>query len=289
MLYNSNYPLSKILNLHRFDEKYSQRDTSFLSFPIPHPSAAWTTSLFKVTNHDDIHDINKSRTKKHLTPKMPFQNCSSNRYWKRNCRRLLPPTIILNLLLQNGYRGGGWVRRSRTAKKRDMCETKVTGRMVGVRKDRRTDGRCRWWQTRGGTEEDEVGGNPTPGRTEGNVRAPLPASVPFPTTSSSLLSSRLLVLPWPRSILPQTHPRNRESVGGIEMSLRVPFIVSLPPPSPPPGETVLWEARENSIMSHGVKIDGELFSYFFFPFLFSSFLSRERKVIKKLRILKDDW
>lgn len=158
---------------------------------------------------------------------MPFQNCSSNRYWKRNCRRLLPPTIILNLLLQNGYRGGGWVRRSRTAKKRDMCETKVTGRMVGVRKDRRTDGRCRWWQTRGGTEEDEVGGNPTPGRTEGNVRAPLPASVPFPTTSSSLLSSRLLVLPWPRSILPQTHPRNRESVGGIEMSLRVPFIVSL--------------------------------------------------------------
>ena len=161
---------------------------------------------------------------------MPFQNCSSNRYWKRNCRRLLPPTITLNLLLQNGYRGGGWVRRSRTAKKRDMCETKVTGRMVGVRKDRRTDGRCRWWQTRGGTEEDEVGGNPTPGRTEGNVRAPLPASVPFPTTSSSLLSSRLLVLPWPRSILPQTHPRNRESVGGIEMSLRVPFIVSLPPP-----------------------------------------------------------
>ena len=78
--------------------------------------------------------------------------------------------------------------RSRVTKKRDMCETKVTGRMVGVRKDRRTDGRCRWWQTRGGTEEDEVGGNPTPGRTEGNVRAPLPASVPFPTTSSSLLA-----------------------------------------------------------------------------------------------------
>ena len=94
------------------------------------------------------------------------------------------------IITGNGIaRAEGVGRSDRTAKKRDMCETKVTGRMVGVRKDRRTrDGRCRWWQTRGGTEEDEVGGNPTPGRTEGNVRAPLPAPVPFPTTSSSLLT-----------------------------------------------------------------------------------------------------
>lgn len=104
---------------------------------------------------------------------------------------MLSHPLLDPLLQKYGYRGrgGGRARRWRRAKKRDMCETKVTGRMVGVRKDRRTDGRCRWWQTRGGTEEDEVGGNPTPGRTEGNVRAPLPASVPFPTTSSSLLSA----------------------------------------------------------------------------------------------------
>lgn len=46
------------------------------------------------------------------------------------------PPEVLDLLLQNGYRG--WMEKER-AKKRDMCETKVTGRMVGVRKDRRRD------------------------------------------------------------------------------------------------------------------------------------------------------
>lgn len=69
-----------------------------------------------------------------------------------------------------------------------------------VRTDRRTDGRCRWWQTRGGTEEDEVGGNPTPSRSVGNVRAPLPTPVPLSTTSSA----NRLALPW-------THPRIHRS------------------------------------------------------------------------------
>lgn len=129
--------------------------------------------------------INQSRTKERS------KNALS-RFEPSFGKEILLSHPLLDPLLQKyGYRGrgGGRARRWRRAKKRDMCETKVTGRMVGVRKDRRTDGRCRWWQTRGGTEEDEVGGNPTPGRTEGNVRAPLPASVPFPTTSSSLLSA----------------------------------------------------------------------------------------------------
>lgn len=56
------------------------------------------------------------------------------------------------------------------------------------RADGRTDGRCRWWQTRGGTEEDEVGGNPTPSRSVGNVRAPLPV----PPSLSLFLPSRPL-------------------------------------------------------------------------------------------------
>jgi len=68
------------------------------------------------------------------------------------------------------------------------------------RTDGRTDGRCRWWQTRGGTEEDEVGGNPTPSRSAGNVRVPLPTSVPLSTTSSA----NRLALPW-------THPRIHRS------------------------------------------------------------------------------
>lgn len=91
--------------------------------------------------------------------------------------------------------------------KSEACQKSVSRacRTVDVKThewtDRRTDGRCRWWQTRGGTEEDEVGGNPTPSRSVGNVRAPLPTSVPLSTTSTA---NRLAALPW-------THPRIHRS------------------------------------------------------------------------------
>lgn len=67
----------------------------------------------------------------------------------------------------------------RKEKKRWMSKNRSQERTVDIqRTDGRTDGRYRWWQTRGGTEEDEVGGNLTPSRSVGNVRAPLPASTP---------------------------------------------------------------------------------------------------------------
>jgi len=86
-----------------------------------------------------------------------------------------------------------------------MSEIGVESIEKGRRQDTRTggwtDGRCRWWQTRGGTEEDEVGGNLTPSRSVGNVRAPL---LVLPVSLSTNSSTNRLALPW-------THPRIHRS------------------------------------------------------------------------------
>lgn len=294
-----------LLQLIYFDE----REIPFKKILLPIYSSPFKNTRLTLTRniHNEIHPrptvskLRQTPSKSQQSNITPLINQSRTKERSKNAlSRFEPPSFekeiflshpLLDPLLQKyGYRGrgGGRARRWRRAKKRDMCETKVTGRMVGVRKDRRTDGRCRWWQTRGGTEEDEVGGNPTPGRTEGNVRAPLPASVPFPTTSSSLLSAGCSSS---RGHDPSSRRLIRGTVNPLEESRRAYYYAR-------PLHRLSSSSSSSSFGRNGpLGGAGELNyvprgedwrrGFLLFFFLFFSFLSRERKVIKKLRILKD--